>query len=332
MARRSDTPVPGLVVVDKPQGMTSHDVVSRVRRLAGTRKVGHAGTLDPMATGVLVLGIGKATKLLTWVTGHAKTYEATIRLGVSTDTDDAEGRILDAPGAVDAAPDRLAEAMRALTGDIMQVPSSVSAIKVNGERAYALARRGVDVELAARPVSVARFDLLAPPRPGLAPSPDGRDVPIVDADVVVDCSSGTYIRALARDLGRGLGCGAHLIALRRTRVGDFGLDDALTLDALESAALPAPEDPGAVPVSRIPLIPLDEAVLDMFAPLALTADEARAFAHGQAPRRAPADLDAQIDGLPERILAAVDPDGRVLGLLRCTPTRVRTELVFHTEN
>lgn len=165
MARRPDNPRPGLLVIDKPQGLTSHDVVSRVRRLAHTRKVGHGGTLDPMATGVLVIGIGKATKLLTWVSGHSKEYRATIRLGVATNTDDAEGIVTAAPGCESLSAADLESALASLRGDIMQVPSTVSAIKVNGKRAYALARAGEDVELAARPVRISRLEVLAPPRP-----------------------------------------------------------------------------------------------------------------------------------------------------------------------
>ena len=164
MARRPDNPRPGLVVIDKPAGMTSHDVVSRVRRLAHTRKVGHGGTLDPMATGVLVLGIGKATKLLTWVSGHSKEYRATIRFGISTNTDDAEGVATAAKGCACLSEADLEAVLAPLRGDIMQVPTTVSAIKVNGKRAYALARAGQDVELAARPVHISRLEVLAPPR------------------------------------------------------------------------------------------------------------------------------------------------------------------------
>src|SRR4051794_18802762 len=208
----------GLVVVDKPSGWTSHDVVARVRRLAGTRRVGHAGTLDPMATGVLVVGIGKATRLLGHLASHDKDYDATIRLGATTVTDDAEGEVTsttDATGVTDAA---LRVAMTALTGDIEQVPSAVSAVKVDGVRAYARARAGEDVELAARAVHVARFEL--------------RERRGDELDVGVTCSTGTYVRALARDLGQALGVGAHLTALRRTRVGRFGLDEARTLDEI----------------------------------------------------------------------------------------------------
>ena len=240
MARRPDNPRPGLLVIDKPQGLTSHDVVSRVRRLGHTRKVGHGGTLDPMATGVLVIGIGKATKLLTWVSGHSKEYLATIRFGIATNTDDAEGIATAAPGCVSLSEADLESVLAPLRGDIMQVPTTVSAIKVNGKRAYALARAGEDVELAARPVRISRLEVLAPPRlaevhldeamagerEACTPGP----VRVVDVDVAVECSSGTYVRALARDAGAALGVGAHLTALRRTRVGDFPLEGALTLE------------------------------------------------------------------------------------------------------
>ena len=337
MGKRQDNPLPGLVVVDKPSGPTSHDVVARVRRLAATRKVGHAGTLDPMATGVLVLGVGKATKLLTWVTGHSKTYEATIRLGVATTTDDAEGEVLNARGCPELPPQRLEEAIGRLRGDILQVPSTVSAIKVDGKRAYALAREGADVVLEARPVSIHRFDVLAAPRILDLDVEDGgqnRRIRAVDVDVVVDCSSGTYIRALARDLGEDLGCGAHLTALRRTRVGDFGLGDALTLDQLEHRSLP-PLERGAEPapehvgVSRIPLIPLGEAATAMFPALHLTADEASRFAHGQAPRRTREQIDAARADRPDATrFAVIAPDGAVMGIVEAQGQRVKTLLVF----
>jgi len=219
---------PGLVVIDKPDGMTSHDVVAKVRRIMGTRKVGHAGTLDPMATGVLVLGIERATKLLGHLSLDTKAYLATIRLGSATTTDDAQGDVL---STVD--PERLAEVtdeaiaagLRVLTGSIQQVPSAVSAVKVDGKRAYARVRAGEDVQLAARPVEVSRMDLLA----------SRRDAAWIDLDVMVECSSGTYVRALARDLGADLGVGGHLNALRRTRVGPFDLRVVTTLEKLTAA-------------------------------------------------------------------------------------------------
>jgi tRNA pseudouridine55 synthase len=208
----------GLVIVAKAAGLTSHDVVARLRRIAGTRRVGHAGTLDPAATGVLVCGVGRATRLLGHLLLAGKEYEATVQLGVRTSTDDAEGETL-ATGRTEAITDeQIAAAVATLTGTIEQVPSAVSAIKVGGVRAYARVRAGEDVDLAARKVTVDRFDVTL--RRGDA------------LDVVVACSSGTYIRALARDLGELLGCGAHLTALRRTRVGSFTLADAHTLEEL----------------------------------------------------------------------------------------------------
>lgn len=209
----------GLVVVDKPAGWTSHQVVGRCRRLLGTRKVGHAGTLDPMATGVLVVGVNRATRLLGHLAAHDKTYTATLRLGQATVTDDAEGQVVAAVGVVGLLPDQVRGAVGQFTGEISQIPSSVSAIKVGGKRAYALIRAGEQVELAARTVTVSRFDVLAV-RTALV-----GDLPVMDVDIVVDCSSGTYIRALARDLGEQLGVGGHLTALRRTRVGAFDLSD-----------------------------------------------------------------------------------------------------------
>lgn len=226
----------GLIVVDKPGGVTSHDVVARVRRLAHTRRVGHAGTLDPMATGVLVLGVDKATRLLHHLTLTDKSYTATIRLGQATVTDDAQGDVTSIASAADVDEASVRAAMLSLTGDIEQVPSAVSAIKVDGQRAYKRVRDGEDVVLPARPVTVAAFDALAFRRP---------TGDLLDVDVAVECSSGTYVRALARDVGTALGVGGHLTALRRTRVGPFTLDQAHTLDELarldDPVTLPLPQ-------------------------------------------------------------------------------------------
>ncbi|MHA6781351.1 tRNA pseudouridine(55) synthase TruB [Pseudonocardia saturnea] len=269
-------PPPGLVVVDKPAGLTSHDVVGRLRRILRTRKVGHAGTLDPMATGVLVCGIGRGTKLLGHLALDTKAYTATIRLGAATTTDDAEGETLttaDASAVPDAA---IAAGIAALTGDIAQVPSSVSAIKVDGQRAYARVRAGEEVVLAARPVTVSAFMLLE--RRG------------DDLDVVVECTSGTYVRALARDLGAGLGVGGHLTALRRTRVGPFDLAHARTLEQLE--------------IDPTLSLPLDDAVAVAFPRRDLDADAAGDVRHG---RPLPP------SGLPG-VYGVFAPDGRALAL------------------
>lgn len=221
----------GLLVIDKDGGQTSHDVVAKCRKILRTRKIGHAGTLDPMATGVLVLGVERATKLLGLLSLTTKSYTATIRLGQATVTDDAEGEVLATIPAARIADTDIAAGVADLTGEIDQVPSTVSAIKVNGERAYARARAGEQVELAARRVTVSRFEILA--RRDI----DTGATTFVDLDVEVDCSSGTYIRALARDLGTALGVGGHLTALRRTRVGPFTLEHARTLAQLA-------DDPG----------------------------------------------------------------------------------------
>ncbi|MFV0319669.1 MAG: tRNA pseudouridine(55) synthase TruB, partial [Microbacterium sp.] len=217
----------GILLVDKPDGVTSHDVVARTRRALNTRKVGHAGTLDPMATGLLVLGVDAATRLLTYLVGLDKTYEATIRLGVRTDSDDADGEIVQTTDASGIAAAQIAAGVAALTGRIAQVPSTVSAIKVGGRRAYDLARAGEQVELTAREVTVSRFEVIGSERSGSA----------LDLEVVVDCSSGTYIRALARDLGAGLGVGGHLTALRRTHGGPFDGSAAGGVDAIDATAL-----------------------------------------------------------------------------------------------
>jgi tRNA pseudouridine55 synthase len=220
-------PASGLVVVDKQAGMTSHDVVARVRRLAGTRKVGHAGTLDPMATGVLVLGLNRATRLLGHLTLTDKRYAATIRLGVSTTTDDAEGEVVATASTGALTDEAVRQALEAFVGEIDQVPSAVSAIKIAGKRAYARVRDGEVVELPARRVTVHSLGVVSTSLGDAA-----------EVDIEVHCSSGTYIRAIARDLGEALGVGGHLTALRRTAVGPFGIDSARTLDQLaESFAM-----------------------------------------------------------------------------------------------
>ncbi|WP_022868083.1 tRNA pseudouridine(55) synthase TruB [Schaalia vaccimaxillae] len=344
MAARVDNPVPGLVVIDKPQGITSHDVVSKVRRLAATRKVGHAGTLDPMATGLLVLGIGKATKLLTWVTGDSKSYQATIRLGATTTTDDAEGEYAHMAGCLQLGERELETAIAKLRGTIQQVPSTVSAIKVNGKRAYALARAGQEVHLKARTVTIDRFEVVGPilhTTAQLSDDADAEAIPVVDVQVEVDCSSGTYIRALARDLGQDLGCGAHLTALRRTRVGQFCIEDALTLEELEERSAPILErghqpDPSEAGHSRVPIIDLADAVTAMFPILELDADEAGRFVHGQAPRRSRAHIEAlqqpNDKGNVATRYAAVGPNSQVLGLVEIDNGRLKTTLVFQGDH
>ncbi|MEU8223172.1 tRNA pseudouridine(55) synthase TruB [Kribbella sp. NPDC048915] len=212
----------GIVVVDKPAGMTSHTVVAKIRRLVGTRKVGHAGTLDPMATGVLVVGLNRATRLLGHLQLADKSYDATIRLGATTTTDDAEGEIVSTASVDGVTAEAISAAVEGFRGEISQVPSKVSAIKVDGRRAYERVRAGEEVALKARAVTVSRYEIL-----DVRPDADG-----ISVDVSVDCSSGTYIRALARDLGAELGVGGYLTALRRTRVGAFDLAQAHSLEAL----------------------------------------------------------------------------------------------------
>jgi tRNA pseudouridine55 synthase len=285
---------PGIVVVDKPAGMTSHDVVARCRRLFSTRKVGHAGTLDPMATGVLVLGIERATKILGLLTASSKSYAATIRLGQTTSTDDADGELRQTISAEQLTNAAITLAMNGFRGDIEQVPSSVSAVKISAKRAYRLAREGQAVELAARPIRIERLEILTTRRHGQ----------LVDVDVDVDCSAGTYIRALARDLGDALEVGGHLVALRRTRSGNFRLDQARTLDEL--AESPAPSHT------------LDDACLQTFDRRDLTADEAEAASHGRA--LAPAGIDG--------IYAATDPDNRVIALLQDAGPRTKSVVVI----
>ena len=294
----------GLLVVDKPAGWTSHDVVGRARRICGTRKVGHAGTLDPMATGVLVLGIGRATRLLTFLVGCDKEYTATIRLGQRTITDDAEGEVTASTPADAVTDDKLRAAIADLTGDLSQVPSAVSAIKVKGERSYHRVRAGEEVDLPPRPVTVSRFDVLAT-RPARAGG-----IPVLDVDVVVEVSSGTYVRALARDLGEALGVGGHLIALRRTRVGAFTLDQAHDLEALTAIA-----DPGQVPV-----VALADAARGAFTARELSDSEATAVGYGQRVLSA--------EPGREEPVAAFSPDGRLVAMLDESGAKARAHVVF----
>ncbi|MBG6053880.1 tRNA pseudouridine55 synthase [Salinibacterium sp. CAN_S4] len=288
-------PASGIVLVDKPQGVTSHDVVARARKSIGTRKIGHAGTLDPMATGLLVLGINNSTRLLTWVVGLDKEYTATIRLGASSNTDDADGEIdepVDAAALAAVTVSALAAGVQALTGQILQRPSSVSAIKVDGKRAYTLARAGEAVVLAERPVTVSAFDVLSTRRGEW-----------LDLDVRVRCSTGTYIRALARDLGAALGVGGHLTALRRTRIGPFTVEAASSLDEDLAAVM---LDPASVAAS-------------LFTRLDLTDSEAVDLAHGK--RIA---ISVETAGP----IAAVSPDGRLVGLVENVAGRARVLVNF----
>ncbi len=288
----------GLLVVDKPAGLTSHDVVARVRRLAGTRRVGHAGTLDPAATGVLLLGLERGTKLLGHLALTDKDYTATIRLGQATSTDDAEGEQLSATSAAGVPEADVRAAMLAFTGPIEQVPSSVSAIKVDGQRAYARVRAGEAVELAARSVTVSAFTAEAFRRP----SPE-----LLDVDVQVTCTSGTYIRALARDVGAALGVGGHLVALRRTRVGPYAVSAATAL-----ADLPSATEPG------FPLVPLAVAVAGSFPRIDVDAAAAADVSYG---RRLPYAGEPGTYGV-------FGPDGQVLALMAATGAVLKPTVVF----
>lgn len=285
----------GLVVVDKPADWTSHDVVARTRRLAGTRKVGHAGTLDPMATGVLVLGVGRATRLLGQLTLTDKEYTATIRLGAATTTDDAQGETLTGSEAVHLDRSAVDEAISRFRGEIEQVPSSVSAIKVGGRRAYAAVRAGEDVELAARKVRVDRFEVLAV----------HERAPFLDVDVEVTCSSGTYVRALARDVGDRLSVGGHLTALRRTRAGPFGLGDARTLEAL---------------AERFVTLDLGSAAARCFPTVTLDDDAAGRVRHGRPLPGTPLGASGPV--------ALFDPEGGFLALYEQAGTTARAVAVF----
>jgi tRNA pseudouridine55 synthase len=322
----------GIVIVDKPGGMTSHDVVARIRRLAGTRRVGHAGTLDPMATGVLVVGVEKATRLLGYLSLTRKEYLATIRLGQSTTTNDAEGEPAGGAPATGIARETLDAEVAKLTGEILQVPPGVSAIKVGGKRAYQLTRAGAAPELAARPVTVYEFAVTDVRPVGDSASPRGDDPPStpretgdwLDVDARIRCSSGTYIRALARDLGTALGTGGHLTALRRTAVGPYGLSQARTLEDLSE---------------RMVVTPLAEAAAAAFPRVDLTADDARRLAQGiRIPVPAATLVGTRaVAGTatvnpatltPEAPLAAFAPDGSLVALVTEDSGRLRSLAVF----
>jgi len=283
---------PGLVVVDKPAGITSHDVVSRIRRLAGTRKVGHAGTLDPMATGVLVLGIERATRLLGHLMLSDKAYDATVRLGVSTTTDDAEGDVVSTSPTAGVTDDAVREVLAEFTGDLLQVPTAVSAIKIGGKRAYQRVRDGEDVQLHARPVTVHELVVHDVRREGEA----------IDADISLSCSSGTYVRAIARDAGARLGVGGHLTALRRTAVGPYRLAAARTLDQL---------------ADDFEVLPIAAAAREAFPSVELDDDASRRVRFGR-----PLDLELSAP------TAVFSPDGEFLALYEHRDGMARPVAVF----
>ncbi len=287
----------GLVFIDKPAGWTSHDIVAKLRGIAGTRRVGHAGTLDPMATGLLVLGVDAGTKLLTFLVGSNKTYEARIRLGASTITDDAEGEITathDASGITRAQIEGVLEKLR---GEIMQVPSSVSAIKIDGERAYAKVRGGDEVKLAARPITIHKFEITSNPTPVAG---------LLDFDAVIECSSGTYIRALARDLGAALGVGGHLTALRRTKVGDYHVDAAQQMDGLNR--------------ENLRITPLAEAAIANFEKFELSAQQEVDLRHGK-----------KIEGSLNSPVSAAVRGQTLVAMIESAGSKLKSVVVFAEE-
>jgi tRNA pseudouridine55 synthase len=294
----------GLALIDKPQGWTSHDVVAKLRGIAGTRRVGHAGTLDPMATGLLLIGINSATKLLTFLVGENKTYTATIRLGASTITDDKESEYLQVaePAAVDAIDQAKIEvALDSVRGEIMQVPSSVSAIKVDGQRAYAKVRSGDGVKLAARPITIHKFEITAP-----ITRVTEAGIDFIDIEVLVECSSGTYIRALARDLGESLGVGGHLVALRRTKVGAYLVEQAQQLEGLTR--------------ENLRVMPISAAAQAQFAVRTLSEQEVIDLRHGKR-------LKAQ--GESSEPVAGIDANGNLVAMLTVSKDAVKSLVVFN---
>jgi tRNA pseudouridine55 synthase len=296
MAAPSPAGRSGILLLDKPQGPTSHDLVGRTRRALGTRKVGHAGTLDPMATGLMILGVDSSTRLLTYLVGLGKEYTATIRLGQATTTDDAEGEVTTSADASGVGDDAIRDAVAALTGELDQVPSTFSAIKVDGRRSYDRARAGEEVELTPRRVTVSEFEVLDIRGEGA----------LVDLDVRVSVSSGTYVRALARDLGAALGVGGHLTALRRTKVGPFEVEDAVPVDADDLADRML--EPATV-------------ARELFPVADLTPEQSVALAHGKRVRPDAADAP---------VVAAIAPDGRLAGLVAVQDGNARVLVNFPT--
>lgn len=294
----------GLVLIDKPQGWTSHDVVARLRKIAGTRRVGHAGTLDPMATGLLLIGINSATKLLTFLVGEDKTYFATIRLGAATITDDKESEVLEYGDEkkIHALTEQIVEsALANFRGSIMQVPSSVSAIKVDGERAYAKVRSGNEVKLKARPVEITTFAITNPPQHVVEAGKTYFDV-----DVQVNCSSGTYIRALARDLGASLGVGGHLTALRRTRIGNYTIEQAQRLEDITPESLD--------------VLDISEAAKHQFQVRQLSEKDVTDLRHGKR-------LKANNEG--DQPFAGVDASGKLIAMLTVSGKDIKSLVVFN---
>jgi tRNA pseudouridine55 synthase len=290
---------PGLVLIDKPTSWTSHDVVAKVRKAVGTKKVGHAGTLDPLATGLLVLGIESGTKLLTFLVGADKTYEATIRLGQQTISDDSESEVISSANPDETAKlsdEDIAREIAKLTGVIMQTPSSVSAIKVAGKRAYDLVRAGEEVELKAREVKIYSFEMLSVTRVS----------GFLDVQVRVECSSGTYIRALARDLGNLLGVGGHITALRRTKVGHFDVSDANSIEEL----------------SELRLTELATAAKQLFPVIELTESDVTDLIHGKR-----ISAKSEVTGLA----AGLSMSGRLVAVLESVKTDLKSVVVFQGE-
>jgi tRNA pseudouridine55 synthase len=290
---------PGLVLIDKPTDWTSHDVVAKVRKAVGTKKVGHAGTLDPLATGLLVLGIESGTKLLTFLVGADKTYEATIRLGQQTVSDDSESEVIKSSSLDEISKVSDADLLREiakLTGVILQTPSSVSAIKIDGKRAYDLVRSGESVELKAREVRIYSFEMLSASRVS----------GFLDVQVLVECSSGTYIRALARDLGNALGVGGHITALRRTKVGHFDLSEANSIEEL----------------GELRLTDLAAAAKQLFPVVELTDSEVTDLIHGK-----------RISGKPEvtGLTAGISMSGKLIAVLESVKSDLKSVVVFQGE-
>ena len=297
--KQANSEVNGFVIVDKPAGMTSHDVVHQIRKIAKTKKVGHAGTLDPDATGVLVVGLGKATRLLTFIVADNKTYQATIRLGQSRTTDDAQGEIIETKSCQELNENLIKSEIEKFVGDIEQIPSSVSAIKVDGKRAYDLVRQGENVTLLPRSIHISAIDI----------HEINKVEDFIDVSVTVHCSSGTYIRALARDLGNNLNVGGHLTGLRRTQSGQWSITNAQKLVDLKS--------------SNMTVISMAQVAISIFPSVTIGNDETQDFIHGRSVR---------VTHTPAETIAVVDKKPSLVALAHGDGVMLKPHTVFATGN
>jgi tRNA pseudouridine55 synthase len=312
----------GLLIIDKPQGPSSHDVVARARRWTGIKRIGHAGTLDPLATGVLILCLGNATRLSEYLLGEDKAYDGVIKLGERTNTDDAEGEVIATRPVPPIGDEDLRRLAQQFMGETEQVPPQFSAIQRDGQRAYALARKGEEVELQPRRITVYELALSRLDDSRLMTDDSHQSSVISHLAIHVRCSSGTYIRALARDIGEALGCGGHLVSLRRTQCGPFTLDDAVTLDQLERSARAGAWQQHLLPMDRavqhLPIVQVNE-------------ENARRILHGQivdAPSTHSAQTPNANTNLHRNLCRVYDSRRELIAIAECRESKLKPVKVF----